>query len=113
MRLSDLIGPLPSIGLPRPSTTRPSRFLADRDVHDCAGALDGIAFLDRAVIAENNDADVVGFKVQRHAADAAGKLDHFASLDVVEAVDAGDTVTDGQHLTDFRDLGLLALKFLI
>ena len=62
----------------------------------------------RAVVAEDHDADVVGFEVERHAANAAGKLDHFAGLDVVEAVDAGDAVADRQHLADFGDLGLLA-----
>src|SRR6202008_2620647 len=36
------------------------------------------------------------------------ELDHFTGLDVVQTVDAGDTVTDGQHLSDFGDLGLLA-----
>ena len=35
-------------------------FLADRNVDDRAGALDGLAFLDVAVGAENDDADVVG-----------------------------------------------------
>ncbi len=37
-----------------------------------------------------------------------GELDHLAGLDVVEAVDAGDAVTDGQHLADFGDVGFLA-----
>src|SRR5439155_17117504 len=82
--------------------------LADRRVHDGAGALDGLAFLDLAVGAENHDTDVVGFEVQRHAAGAVLEFDHFTGLDVVEAVDAGDTVTDGQHLSDFGNLSLLA-----
>jgi hypothetical protein len=59
-----------------------------------------------AVVAEDHDADIVGFEVERHALDAAGELDHLAGLDVVEAVDAGDAVTDRQHLADFGDLGL-------
>src|SRR5512138_1074638 len=82
--------------------------LADLRVHDGAGALDGLAFLDLAVGAENHDTDVVGFEVERHAARAVLELDHFAGLDVVQTVDAGDTVTDGQHLSDFSDLGFLA-----
>jgi hypothetical protein len=75
--------------------------LADRRIDDGAGALDGLAFLDLAVGAEDHDADVVGFEVQRHAAGAVLELDHFAGLDVVQPVDAGDAVTDGQHLSDF------------
>ena len=82
--------------------------LADRHVDDGAGALDGVAFLDVAVVAEDHDADIVAFEVQRHAADAARELDHLAGLDVVEAVDAGDAVADGEHLADLGDLGLLA-----
>ena len=82
--------------------------LADRHVDDGAGALDGLAFLDLAVVAEDHDADIVGFEVERHAAHAVLELDHLAGLDVVEAVDAGDAVADRQHLADFGDFGFLA-----
>src|SRR6202000_1643297 len=82
--------------------------LADRRVHDRAGTLDGLAFLDLAVAAEDHDTDVVGFEVQRHAAGAVFELDHLAGLDVVEAVDAGNAVADGQHLSDFGNFSLLA-----
>jgi hypothetical protein len=71
--------------------------LADGHVHDRAGALDGVAFLDLGVRAEDHDADVVGFEVERHALHAVGEFDHFAGLDLVQAVDAGDAVTDRQH----------------
>ena len=82
--------------------------LADRHVDDGAGALDRLAFLDLAVGAENDDADVVALEVERHAAHAVLELDHLAGLHVVEAVDAGDAVADRQHLADFGDFGLLA-----
>ncbi len=82
--------------------------LADRNVHDRAGAADGVAFLDVAVGAEDHDTDIVGLEVQRHAAHAAGELDHFAGLALVEAVDAGDAVTDGKNRTDFGDFRLVA-----
>src|SRR6202045_2340718 len=82
--------------------------LADRGIDDGAGALDGLAFLDLAVGAEDHDADVVGLEVQRHAAGAVLELDHFPRLDVVEAVDAGNAVAHGQHLSDFRNFGFLA-----
>ena len=105
-RFSALIGPLPSIGLPSASTTRPSRLLADRHVDDGAGALDRLAFLDLAVGAENDDADVVALEVERHAARAVLEFDHLAGLHLVEAVGAGDAVADAQHLPDFGDFRL-------
>ena len=82
--------------------------LADRHVDDGAGALDGLAFLDLAVVAEDHDADIVGFEIERHAAHAVLELDHLAGLHVVEAVDARDAVADRQHLADLGDFGLLA-----
>src|SRR5690606_17442028 len=66
--------------------------LADRDVHDGAGALDDIAFLDGTVIAEDNDADIVGFKVQGHSLHAARELDEFTGLYLGRTIDAGNTV---------------------
>src|SRR5262249_52703024 len=82
--------------------------LADPDPDDGAGALDGVALLDGAVIAEDHHADVVGLEVEGHAANAAGKLHHLAGLHLVETVDAGNAIADRQHLADFRDLGFLA-----
>src|SRR6185312_2702980 len=82
--------------------------LADRHVDDRAGALVRLAFLDLAVVAEDHDADVVGFEVERHAAHTVLELDHLAGLDIVEAVDASDAVADREHLADLGDLGLLA-----
>src|SRR5262249_19450008 len=42
--------------------------LADGHVDDRASALDGLAFFNLAVIAENNDTDVVDFEIERHPA---------------------------------------------
>src|SRR6185369_2024555 len=80
--------------------------LADRDVNDGAGPLDGRAFLDLGVRAEDHDTDVVGLKVEGHALGAVAELDHLAGLDIVEAVDAGDAVTDRQNGADLRDFGV-------
>src|SRR5207244_7230721 len=82
--------------------------LADRHIHDGARALDGLAFLDLAVLAEDHDADIVDLEVERHAAHAVLELDHLAGLHVVEAVDTGDAVADREHLADLGDLRLLA-----
>ena len=80
------------------------RALADGNVHDGAGALDRVAFEDVAIVTEDDDADVVLLKVEGHAAETAGEVDHLAGLHVVEAVDAGDTVPDGD---DGAGLGVL------
>src|SRR3546814_7329099 len=72
--------------------------LADGNVDDRSGALNGVAFLDLGVAAEDHDADIVGFEVQCHALHAVGEFDHFTGLDIVEAVDAGDAVADRQEI---------------
>ena len=80
--------------------------LADRNVDDRLGALDARAFGNFGVRTENHDADIVRLEVQRHALGAVVELDHLAGLDIVEAVDARDSVADRKHGTDFRDLSL-------
>ena len=82
--------------------------LADRHLDDRSRAFDRVAFLDRPVVAKNHDADVVRLQVQRHTANAAWELDHFAGLYVVETINARDAVADRQHLANFGDLNLFA-----
>src|SRR6185312_8347404 len=82
--------------------------LADRHIDDCTGALDGLPFHDLAVVAEDHDADIVCFEIERHPAHAILEFNHLAGLDIVETIDAGNAVTDGEHLADFRYLGFLA-----
>src|SRR5262249_39786232 len=65
---------------------------ADGNLNDGARPFDGVALFDGFVLAENNDTDIVSFEVQRHAADAARKLDHFAGLHIIETVHPGDAV---------------------
>src|SRR6185437_9463921 len=66
----------------------PEQPLADRHVDDRAGALHRVALADAAVVAEDDDADIVGLEVERHALDAVRELDHLAGLHLVQAVDA-------------------------
>src|SRR5262249_45425761 len=61
-----------------------------------------------AVVAEDHDADVGDLEVERDAAHPVLELDHLAGLNIVEAVDAGNAVADGQHLADLGDFGFLA-----
>src|SRR5262245_29803379 len=82
--------------------------LADGNLDDGARALDRLPFLDLAVLAEDDDADVVDLEIERHPAHAVLELDHLAGLNVVETVDPGDAVTDREHLADLGDFRLLA-----
>ena len=70
------------------------KFLTNRNVHNRTGTLHNVAFTNFAVRSENNDTDIVRFKVQGHALNTVGELDHFASLNIVEAVNTGNTVTN-------------------
>jgi hypothetical protein len=78
--------------------------LADWNVDDRAGALDGRSLRDLLVGAEDHDADIVGFEVERHAFHAALELDHLAGLDIVEAVNARNSVADRQDRADLGNL---------
>ena len=81
--------------------------VADRHVHDGAGAADRVALADRLVVAEDDDADVVGLEVERHPLHAGGgEVDHLAGHDVLQAVDAGDAVAHGQHRADLGHVRL-------
>src|SRR5204863_8257881 len=82
--------------------------LADRHIDNRAGALDRVAIANAAVVAKDDDADIVDFEVEGHALHAVRELDHFAGLHRVEPVDAGDAVADRQNLTDLGDIGLAA-----
>src|SRR5215471_2820378 len=82
--------------------------LANRHVDNGAGALDGVALADAAILAKDHDADIVALEVERHALHAVRELDHLAGLDLVEAEDAGNAVADRQHLPDFGNISLCA-----
>ena len=97
------IGPSPFARLNRPLAVDgsaegihhpPQKALAHRHVDDGARAADRIAFANAPVFPEHDDAHVVVLEVQRHALDAAGKFHHFAGLNVIKPIDAGDAVAD-------------------
>ena len=74
---------------------------ADRHRDDAAGALDRVAFLDRAVLAEQHRADAVLFEVQRDAEHAVRELEHLARHGALAAVHARDAVAERHHRADF------------
>ena len=100
------IGPLPSIGRPSESTTRPSSAFADRHLEDASRRLDRVALGDVLVVAEHDGADGVLLEVEREPEAVARELDHLAVLHVREPVDAADAVGQRDDRADVARFGL-------
>ncbi len=81
----------------------PDEPFADADLEQPAGALDAVAFLELEVIAVDDGTDGVFFKVEDLPDDAALELEQLAGHGVLEAVDAGDAVTDFDDGADLAD----------
>lgn len=56
------------------------------------------------VIAENDDTDIIGFKIEGHASDAGSELDHLTGLDLIEADNSGNTVADANDCAKLLDI---------
>ncbi len=83
---------------------------ADRHFQDAARALDGVAFGDVLVLAQNHGADGVALEVQgqavgRLAVLGGRELEHFALHRVGQAVHAADAVGDGDDRALVADVG--------
>jgi hypothetical protein len=86
------------------------QLLPHGDLQQGAGALDGVSLGDALPIPEQHRADVVGLEVQGEAGDAVWQLEHLEGHAVLEAVDAGDAIRDGQHGADLGQLGTSAVE---
>ncbi len=73
------------------------QFGTDRHFQNTAGGLDHVAFGNVFVFAKNHGADGIALKVERHAEGVAGKFEHFALHDVLQAVHTADAIGDGNH----------------
>jgi hypothetical protein len=74
--LGSLDGPLPSMGSPRASTTRPRRPGPTGDIDNLASTFNVSPFLNETIVTEDGDTNVVGFQVQAHATDTRGEFHH-------------------------------------
>lgn len=82
------------------------QFITDWDVDNGTGTLDNIALLDELVVTEDHNTNVVGLQVEGHALQSGGEFHHLIGLDVVQAIDTSDTVTNAQHAASFLKIGL-------
>src|SRR5450631_4065071 len=83
--------------------------IADRNLGDAAGALDGIAFLDLGEFTENGGADVIFLQVEDHAGHTAREFQQLTGHGAGQTVDTGNTVTDGDDRAGFRHFNLFAI----
>jgi len=88
---------------------------ANWHIDDGTSAPHNISFLNFSIVAENDDTDVVSFEVKSHTLDTGVELNHFTSLDLLEAENSSNTITDGDDSSllvkvingaDFGNLGL-------
>ena len=86
--------------------------VADRDLQQALGALDRVALDDLLPRAEEHGADVVGLEVQRQADHVVREFEHLERHAVLEAVDAGDAVTDREDGADLGQVGLTGVEAL-
>ena len=92
--------PRPSIGSPSGLTTRPITPSPTGTERMRERRLDRLALVDRAGVAEDDDADRVLFEVEGEADGSVLELDHLVDGGIGQAVDAGDAVADLDHAAD-------------
>ena len=114
MNLSVWIGPFVVNGLAERVDDATDEGVADGHAHDAAGALDLVAFFNLGVFAEQHHADLIFFQVHGDAGHAVREAEQFAGHDLVEAIDAGDAVAEGDDRAHFvdRDLRFVVLDLL-
>lgn len=74
--------------------------------YDLSGTLDGFTFLDKTIRTEKHNTDLTSFQVHAHALDTGGEFDQFLGLDIAQAMDTGNTITNGQDTTSFSEASL-------
>ena len=92
-----------SEGIEHPSDNR----IPYRDLHDPSGPLDRVALLDVRHLPQDRGAHVVLFEVQHHPEEPPGKLDEFPCHDLLQTVDPGDSVANGEDDAGFTVLDRL------
>ena len=81
--------------------------ITDRHFQQASGGLDGVAFLDVQIVAENDRADGVLFQIEHLPHRAVLEFQQLAGHGIAQAIDAGDAVTDFDDRADFIDLQAL------
>jgi hypothetical protein len=78
---------------------------ADRNIDDGAGALDGVTLQDGTIITEDDNTNVGVLKIESHSSKTRGEDNHLTSLNFVESIDAGNTISNRDNFADFIKAG--------
>jgi hypothetical protein len=70
------------------------------DIHNSSGSLHGVSLKDGTIITEDNHTNIGVLKIEGHSSEARGKDNHLSGLDLVQAVDTSDTISNGNDLTN-------------
>ena len=105
-RSVDSIGPRPSRGVAERVDDASEQPVAHRHAHHLAGAPHRLTLLHVVPLSEERGADVVLLEVEGDADDAVLELEPLERNAVLEAVDAGDAVTDLEDGADLGEVGL-------
>src|SRR5206468_5611636 len=93
-------------GVPERVDDPPDQLLPHGDARHPARPPRGLALLDLIPWAEEGGADVVLLKVEGEAGHSVLELEHLHGHRTLEAVDAGDSVSDLEHGADLGQVGL-------
>merc|ERR1719391_1671251 len=78
---------------------------ADGHVDDGTSPLDDIALLDELVVTEDDDTNVVRLQVEGHALQARAEFHHLLSLDILQTIDTGNTVSNREDTASLLQVG--------
>jgi hypothetical protein len=78
--------------------------LTDGEIDNVTGTLDGITLANETIVTEDDNTDVVSLQVHGHTLDTAGELNHLLGLAVLQTVDTGNTVSNGQDTAGLLDI---------
>src|SRR5262245_23998729 len=84
----------------------PKQLLSNRDIHDGSCPLYNVSLLDQLVVTKHHHTNVVWLQVQSHTLQASAELNHLLSLDVLQAIHTGDTITNAQHTAGLLQVSL-------
>merc|ERR1719318_143416 len=88
--LTDCLGMMPGAFSPT------QNFHTNWDIHNSSCPLHDISFLDKLVVTEDDNTNIVRLQIEGHALEAGAEFHHLLCLDVLESIDTSNTVSNGE-----------------